>query len=106
MSRMLVRLNELGLGQHLAWHEVADIKADHEADMAAAIEQALEDHARFGVDAAQAHHFAICLELLKTVPYHTGHYESRAPYPTFERTPEPDFCGEGDVRDVDPACVE
>jgi hypothetical protein len=40
---MLVRLLELGLSRRLSWQEVADIQADHETDLAAAIEQAADD---------------------------------------------------------------
>jgi hypothetical protein len=44
-SRMHIRLTELGLTRRCSWEEVADIQADHEADLASAVDQALEDAA-------------------------------------------------------------
>jgi hypothetical protein len=80
--------------------------ADAISDTTAAVDQALDDQARFSVDAAQARHVEIVYQLLKTVPYHTGRYESRAPYPTFEDKPDAaDFHCPGDAVDVDPADV-
>ncbi len=40
---MRIRLTELGLSGLLPWAEVADIQADHEADLAVAIEEAASD---------------------------------------------------------------
>jgi hypothetical protein len=40
---MITRLTELGLSRRLSWSEVADIQADHEADLEAAVEQAIAD---------------------------------------------------------------
>jgi hypothetical protein len=38
-----MRLTELGCSRRLSWQEVADIQADHEADIAQAVEQAIAD---------------------------------------------------------------
>jgi hypothetical protein len=43
MTRMSMRLTELGLSRRLCWREIADIQADHEADLDAAVEQAIAD---------------------------------------------------------------
>ncbi len=61
---MTFRLTELGLTRRLRWQEVADIAADHEADLASAVDLALVDRERFSVDQAQARHISAVYALL------------------------------------------
>ncbi len=105
--RMSVRLTEIGLTRRLTWQEVADIRADHEADVAAVVEQALADHERFSPDAARARHVAIVYQLLETAAtYRSGaYYEPRNFATTAKLEATPDFRRPGDVIDVDPADV-
>lgn len=41
--RMSTRLLELGLSRRLTWEEIADVQADHEADLTATVDRAVAD---------------------------------------------------------------
>lgn len=62
--RLRIRLLDWGLNGQLSWADCADVLADHEADLAGAVELALSDHERFSVAAAQARHVAVVYAML------------------------------------------
>jgi hypothetical protein len=103
--RLRIRLHEWQAEGRISWADFADGMADAISDMAAAVDQALEDQARFSVDAAQARRAELILQLLVSAPYRRGGYYEPRGFATFERKPAPDFCGPDDVVDVDPSDV-
>lgn len=106
-TRLRIRLNEWRAEGRISWADFADVMADAISDMAAAVDLALEDRARYGVDAAQARHVEIVYQLLKTAPYSRSGYYAPRDFATFEsKPPAPDFYSLTDVvDDVNPANV-
>jgi hypothetical protein len=103
--RLRIRLHEWKAEGRISWADFSDVMADAISDMAAAVDQALEDQAEFSVDAAQARHVEIAYQLLQSAPYSRSTYYEPRNFATFERTPAPDVRRPGDVVDVDPADV-